>query len=193
MKDYCAFVNQRCLRQEMSSGGFTLLEVLVVTLIIGILATMAVLSVGSRSPATIIEARRLAELLRLAADEAVLQGQEWGLRITPEGYEFMLLEGATWQSAPDEILRPRLFSHEVAPRLLLEGEELIVKSAEENQENNDEENDSEKKKQLMPQLFILSSGESSPFQLFLTAPEEPTWVVIGNYAGNFIAQAAEDK
>lgn len=176
---------------KFSRSGFTLLEVLIVTSIIGILATMVVLSVGSREPSTSIEARRLAELLRIALEEAVLQGKELGLRLTPDGYEFMVLEGLIWQTSSDEILRPRIFPKELAPRLLLEGEELIIQpNAEEQQEN---ERESDQKQKDIPQILLLSSGEISPFQLSLYAPEQPPWVVIGNYAGNFTALPVNER
>ncbi|CAK0769403.1 general secretion pathway protein H [Gammaproteobacteria bacterium] len=170
--------------------GFTLLEVLVVMVIIGIIATMAVISVGSREPSTFQEARRLTELLRLAAEEAILRGQEWGLRFTESGYEFMVLEGATWQTASDDILRPRQFPPELEPRLSIEGEELSVESpADENSKSDDAQHHrfdkEDKKKAITPQVLILSSGEVSSFQLSLYAHEQPTWRIIGDYGGNF--------
>jgi len=182
-------------RSIPETKGFTLLEILAVMVIIGVLATMALISVGSREPSTSQEARRLAELLRLAATEAVLQGQEWGLRLRDGGYEFMVLQEATWQIATDEILRARQFPEELEPRLSLEGEELIVElpptvddnSHDDRDKTNKRSNKKDKKEVITPQILILSSGEVSPFQLTLYAAKQPTWRVIGGIEGNFTA------
>ncbi|CAK0752808.1 general secretion pathway protein H [Gammaproteobacteria bacterium] len=179
-------------RRIPGTGGFTLLEILAVMVIIGVLATMAVLSVGSREPATSLEARRLAELLRLAATEAVLQGQEWGLRLRDDGYEFMILQETTWQTANDEILHARQFPHELEPRLSLESEELRVElpptaedNSREDRHKSTNKGSKDKKEAITPQIFILSSGEVSPFQITLYAEKQPAWRVIGGIEGNF--------
>ena len=59
-------------------SGFTLLELLVVLVIIGILLTMASLSVGGGGEQRQLreEAERITALLALAADEAILKNRE---------------------------------------------------------------------------------------------------------------------
>ena len=73
--------------------GFTLIELLVVLVIIGTMVSMAVLSIGSSSGSRELrnEAERLAALIGVLADEAVLDGQEYGLRVTPESYQVLSL------------------------------------------------------------------------------------------------------
>lgn len=183
-------------RLKPATLGFTLIEILVVMVIIGVLATMALLSVGSREPSTSLEARRLAELLRLATEEAVLQGQEWGLHLTDEGYEFMVLNGATWQTTTDEMFRPRQFPPELEPRLSLEGEELLVElSPKEPSSLGDEQSmiEKDKKKVRTPQILILSSGEVSSFQIALYAREQPTWRIISGQEGNFVVRPLDER
>ncbi len=168
--------------------GFTLLEILVVMMIIGLLASVAVLSVGNRESATAQEARRLAELLRLSAEEAVLQGREWGLHLTGDGYEFMVLDAALWRVAIDEILRPRRFPPDVTSRLTLEGEELQVDPPPDdaplrhNASRTDKEN---AEARITPQVLLLSSGEVSLFQIAVQGRGQPTWYVRSSIDGNF--------
>lgn len=161
------------------------MEILVVMVIVGILTTTMLLSVGSREPFTLREARRLTELLRLAIEEAVINSQEWGLLLTSDGYEFMVLEGSTWRSANDEILRPRQFPVGLEPHLLIENQTLIIAA---NEDQNVNSNFASKTKQpqiITPQILILSSGEVSPFQISLDAEDQPSWRIIGDYFGNF--------
>ncbi len=56
--------------------GFTLLEVTVVVFIVGVLVTLAVLSVSGRvrSDQVELEARRIGELIRLAGERAIIYG-----------------------------------------------------------------------------------------------------------------------
>ncbi|AGA35463.1 general secretion pathway protein H [Thioalkalivibrio nitratireducens DSM 14787] len=65
-------------------------ELLVVLLILGLVAGLAVLAVGG-GPSRVMEheARRLVELAGLARDEALLTGQERALGFSRDGYAFL--------------------------------------------------------------------------------------------------------
>ena len=78
---------------------FTLLELVVVLALIGVILSFARLSLGDGGAAARLEqdARTLAAALRLAHDEAVLDGREFGLRLAADGYDFMQLSGKTWR------------------------------------------------------------------------------------------------
>ena len=92
------------------SAGFTLLELMVVLVLIGIIISFAVLSLGGDKISELMEqeTRRLATLLELAADEAVLRGEELAVNFTDDGYEFLLLqEDAGWQSSGEDGLLSR--------------------------------------------------------------------------------------
>jgi len=145
------------------SAGFTLLELMVVLVLIGIIISFAVLSLGGDKISELMEqeTRRLATLLELAADEAVLRGEELAVNFTDDGYEFLLLqEDGGWQSSgEDGLLKAYKLPGDIELRLEVEGEppELnAMKVAE--QERDGEQDDS-----LEPQVFILSSGEMTPF------------------------------
>ena len=91
------------------SRGFTLVEVLVVMVLIGItvgLVSLSVRSSGEREAEQ--EARRLAALVQLASEEAVLKSQEIGILFRRDGYQFYFLgSDNTWQPLEDEVFRVR--------------------------------------------------------------------------------------
>ena len=70
---------------------FTLIELLVVIVLLGILVSVAVLSVGGSSTSRELrdEARRLAALIGVLSDEAVLDSREYGLLVNSEGYRVL--------------------------------------------------------------------------------------------------------
>ncbi len=143
-------------------GGFTLLEVLVVVVIIAVLAA-AVTSVIRISPEgkTEQEARRLAELTKLAQQEAVMQSREIALEFTEGGYRFLILD-EDWSAMADAVFRPRTLPENVAMDLYIEGEPYVFTTRDEEVSNEEGEEE-----QLQPRAYILSSGEMTPFEVVL--------------------------
>lgn len=164
------------------SRGFSLLELLVVVVIIGILATMFTLSVGITSGDRELEreADRLQALLQLASEDAVLQGRELGLRFYPDAYEFSVLDPVEnrWQVvALDPLLRERKLAEDVELLVTIEGREIDLDAAREERderraaaaeaaaESEDDEQDEEEEKAeagYRPQVFLFSSGDLTP-------------------------------
>lgn len=136
------------------TGGFTLIEIVVVTAIIGILAGLVVLSIGDGGGRRQVEreARRLATVLELASDMAVRNGTELGVRVEPTEYRFFHLEDEKWQPIDDS--RRGLDRHSLA-----EGVRLRTRV-----EGFDAEL-GESGKAVTPQIMILSSGEMTPFEI----------------------------
>lgn len=87
--------------------GFTLLEVLVVMLIIGVLATTLSLSLALDAHRALEdEAYRLARVLEQGV-EAARAGEALGLVLEPGGYAFhRQLAPGRWRSARDDFLAP---------------------------------------------------------------------------------------
>ncbi len=104
----------RHLAAASRASGFTLLEVLVVVIIIGIITSMAVVStrVLGGDHEMDREARRLQAVLGQAREDAMLEGRDVGLRIDALGYDFLRYDGRNerWETVTeDPLLRERLF------------------------------------------------------------------------------------
>lgn len=133
-----------------SPAGFTLVEVLVVVLIIGLLFGVAILAInpGNRDARLEKEATRLWRLMLLAAEESLLQAREIGVHVADSGYAFYTLQDGEWQIVVgDKRLREREFPDFVRPEVEIEGLRIVL-----------DESPSEAK----PQIMMLSSGEMIP-------------------------------
>jgi len=152
--------------------GFTLIELLVVLVIVGCLVSLAVLSTGTASASRELrdEAQRLAALIGLLADEAVLDNREYGLLVRTDGYRVLRYDqGADRWAAIAGEAEHRLPAW-ARLDLELDGEPLKLAAPVQNDEDepglSSSDADEEKKhKEPEPQLLILSSGELSPFRL----------------------------
>lgn len=88
--------------------GFTLLEMLVALVIVGLMAGMAMLSIGEGSRGLRFEAQRLAQLMILAREEAMLRGAPIRMEADEQGLRFSVLREQRWQPVLDDgDLRPR--------------------------------------------------------------------------------------
>ncbi|MEQ6340860.1 MAG: type II secretion system minor pseudopilin GspH [Gammaproteobacteria bacterium] len=138
-------------------NGFTLLEILVVIVIIGIILSFASLSIG-RSTDRVVEeeSRRLAGLITLAAQEAVMQSRELAVQFTPGGYEFVVFDKDQWRRITgDDTLRARRLPDEVRLNINVEGEAVALGKTDAD------------KSASQPRIYLLSSGEVTPFQITL--------------------------
>ncbi|VFT11080.1 general secretion pathway protein H [Pseudomonas aeruginosa] len=79
-----------------ASRGFTLIELMVVMVIISVLIGLAVLSTGFASTSRELdsEAERLAGLIGVLTDEAVLDNREYGLRLERDAYQVLRYDEA---------------------------------------------------------------------------------------------------
>lgn len=95
------------------SSGFTLMELLVVLVLVGIVASLATLSIGDGAERQLrTETQRLVGVLRLARDELLITGDaERALGLRRDGYSFLqlvILDDSTreWQPMVDQQLGP---------------------------------------------------------------------------------------
>lgn len=191
------------------AAGFTLLEILVVMVVIGVLATLVSLSVSGRAVDDRMQAesRRLEELLRLASDEAQAKGVELGFRQTTEGFDFLTPDSSSgqWTVLPDGLFRPRQIEEPFYLELRVDGR--VVKPAAVAVRDDTEDDDTDEKPEtglasaargeetrLEPQLLILSSGEMTAFTLDLRLRDQPLYYrVEGNSLGELSSQRVEER
>ncbi len=147
------------------SDGFTLIELMVVIVIISVILSFAMLSIGDGgiSRKLEIETQRFSSLVQLASEESIMQAKEMGLAFEKNAYHFYVLHGDKWQSAQNDIFRPRTMPPGIEIDISLEGIPI-------------EENEK-------PQLFILSSGELTPFEVIFKAENVPAYQVTGTATG----------
>lgn len=153
--------------------GFTLIEVLVVITIVGIVLSMAVLSLGliGENKQLDTEVRRYVSLMELARDESMLQGREYGLELLQQGYRFVELDPLTRQWTEivgDDVLRARELPETIELDLFLEDQRIALKY--DPVALNADEEDEKKLQQFAPHVFIFSSGEMTPFELHFRQP-----------------------
>jgi general secretion pathway protein H len=144
--------------------GFTLLELMIVIVVIGILVAIFAMSFGAYDDDQTGEhVRRLEALIALAGEEASMEGREIGLNFYQHGYEFSIRvpdfdeEGLQiWRWVPmddDPLLKPRDLGEELSVELMIEGKEVDLDFSRDAR-NPDEE--------YQPQIFLFSSGDLAP-------------------------------
>lgn len=143
--------------------GFSLIEILVVIIIIGITASFIMFAVGdfgaSREVTT--SAEKLKNYITLLQQRALLSGENLGLKINNEGYEAYQFSNNKWQPLP----KKGIFHFYFFPKKM----RVDIKP---NPLNS-------------PQIYIYNSGEVSEFTLnFNTASEEKSLKLIGFKNGN---------
>lgn len=145
-------------------SGFTLIEILVVLVIIGVLAAGAALSVGVVGKDSDLdrERDRITGLLDYLREQATLQNREYGMRCFDGGYEFLVFDARTaqWrQLADDSMTRTRRLPPGIEIILRIEGREVVLPRA--------QQDDSKPADELAPQIMLFSSGELNLFELTL--------------------------
>lgn len=92
--------------------GFTLVEIMVVVVIIGIMVAGGVLALGlaEGGERDLTGAReRLTDLMGYARERAELEGRDYGLQVAPEKYRFLVFDALTetWVPTDDRLLKER--------------------------------------------------------------------------------------
>jgi len=145
------------------ASGFTLLEVLVVIVIIGIITSMAMVSVNvlGRDNEMDEEARRLMAVLTQAREDAMLEGRDVGLRVDARSYDFAHYDARMerWELAADDpLLRERTLPDGLELDLWLENRS--VKLADRTEPTD--------RSPLQPQVVVMASGDLVPFEIRLS-------------------------
>ena len=146
----------------MRSKGFTLVEILVVVVIMAVVISLAVLSIGTtgRDAQLDEETRRIEGLVSLLHERALLESRDFGLRVEPAAYEFVVYEPRRdrWMTLDQE----HEFRHRDLPKglsfqLELDSQIVVIKPIDRNLASD--------AAPPSPQIAIAASGEGTPFRL----------------------------
>lgn len=148
----------------MRSKGFTLIEILVVLVIMAVVISLAVLSIGTtgRDAQLDEESRRIEGLVDILHERALLEGRDFGLRIEPNAYEFVVYaaDRDRWLTITNEHeFRHRELPKGVSFQLELDSVSVVLKPIERGLSDGDPP--------PPPQVAIAASGEGTPFRLTL--------------------------
>jgi general secretion pathway protein H len=147
----------------MRSKGFTLVEILVVVVIMAVVISLAVLSIGTtgRDSQLDEESRRIEGLVGLLHERALLEGRDFGVRIEPAAYEFVVYDARhdRWMKLDQEHeFRHRDLPKGLSFRLELDSQVVVIKPVDRKLSSD---------AAPAPQLAIAASGEGTPFRLTL--------------------------
>ena len=151
----------------LNKRGFTLIEILVIVLIIGITAGMALLAYGDFGASRRITtaAEQLSAYIELLQQKAILETNTLGIKFQKKAYlTYQLKEGKNWQ----------LFSQNTLfhQRLLPEKTVISIQS---------------KKELGNPDIIVYPSGDISPFVLTLGTDSQRNLIRLqGNSNGELI-------
>ncbi len=181
------------MRLRARAPGFTLLEILVVIVIIGVMVSMVTLSVGllGVDREADEETRRFWAVLRQAREEAELQAIDLAIFVGTSDYEFLRFDTRRneWQPVVDD----KLYAQRTLPeglrfRLWMEGREIVLKPGLPDRSKKDEN------LKWPPQLTVLSSGEVVPFELQLERDSAPALFRITSLAdGDLRVEQRKDE
>src|ERR1700730_12289698 len=138
-----------------ATAGFTLIEILIVVLIIGLISAGMLLSftLTGRDPELEKESDRLLALFTYVREQAELQTREYGVLFQDDGYEFLTydMRRAAWRSVfEDEALSARKLPDGLGVKLTLEARPVVLTRPAD-------------AKDKTPQVMIMSNGDLTSF------------------------------
>ena len=175
------------------NAGFTLLEILVVIVIIGVMVSMATLSIGllGADRQSEEEARRVWAVIGQAREEAELQAIDLAIFVGATDYEFLRFDTRRNQWLPvvdDKLYAQRTLPEGLRFRLWMEGRELVLKPG---LPDRSKKGESEK---WPPQLTVLSSGDVVPFELQIERDGAPAmWRMTSLADGDLRVERRKDE
>jgi len=162
--------------------GFTLIEVMVVVVLIGIIASLVQFNFAGKRPEDILqqESLRFAAIFDVAAEYGMLNNVELGLVVKKDSYQFLGYDGTQWAEIPEQDWQANVtLPEEVELTLELDDlpiEEPMLFDADTFREKDEDDftllSKEEQEKKLIPQVYILSGGDISPFSVTFRLTEE---------------------
>jgi len=152
---------------------FTLIEILVVVIIVGIISAVALLSfglLGGDDRNLEQDARRLSSLIQVVNDDAVMQGRDFGLELMLSGYRWVEHDPFVdqwFEVTDDDIMRARQLEEGTEFELYVEEHRVLLQQEAMETEIDEDETDRELTEDYLPHVLVLSSGDITPFELRL--------------------------
>ena len=115
------------------------------------------------------------KLSQMAADEATLQGRDYGLEVLRSGYRFVEYDpfANRWgEIVGDEMLRHRQLPGDLEFDLYVEDRRIQLSEQTAQTQSDDSDSDQVRVEVYAPHALLLSSGDLSPFSLTLTRPAD---------------------
>lgn len=157
--------------QFNKTKGFTLIELLVVIVLLGIVTSLAVLSMGTSSVEREMEeeAKRLYALIKLVREESIIQAKEIAMEINKKEYTFLEYENKKWIPLKSSIFHPRSMNSEL---------DIHVETDTQTEFFTSKETDKLR-------LYFLSSGELTPFEIRINIKNvaHPYYRLTGEFNG----------
>lgn len=142
------------MSRQLRSSGFTLIEILVVLVVVGMLVALATFTLGSNSVRRDLdnEVEKIFLLMQTVSQQAVLNNTEFGLIIEEEQYQFLAYDqqSGTWKPSAERLLRPRSIPEWMIVTPYIENDAPRLASDDD---------------QPRPDVVLFSSGETTPFEL----------------------------
>lgn len=138
-----------------ATAGFTLIEILIVVLIIGVISAGMLLSftLTGRDPELEKESDRLLALFTYVREQAELQTREYGVLFQDDGYEFLTydMHRAAWRGVfEDDALSARKLPDGLGVKLTVEARPVVLTRPAD-------------AKDKTPQIMIFSNGDLTSF------------------------------
>lgn len=148
-------------------------------MIIGIVISSIGLSVDPGREKLGTEAERLTALLNLAGQEAVLTGTEYAAEFNSGEYRFYRWQRDQWDLLQEDVFRPRSLPDGFSFDLYLPGEPMAPSA-------------SPAADEAPLRIYLLSSGEITPFELFLKKDASRSLYTISSRQGNIVLKKETD-
>ncbi len=137
--------------------GFTLIEILVVIVLVGIIVTVAMISIGNTQSGKLQEdMRHLLQIMRLVHEEAITNQQTLAIKFLPHGYAIQRYDEKhkIWVNVSNpDFFRPQKLDDDYKITLLQDG--LSVSLTDKNS----------------GKVLMYSSGEMTAFELNISLPD----------------------
>ncbi|MBA6392249.1 type II secretion system minor pseudopilin GspH [Colwellia sp. BRX10-3] len=166
-------------QQYRLQQGFTLIEVMLVIVLIGVMVSAVQFTFSGNKPEQLLEqnSARFAGIFDVAAEYGLLNNVELGLFIEKNSYQFLGYDGVSWSPIADNPLFEvytlpegieitlQLDDLPIEEPLLFDSALLI------NEDEADDFTDDPKQKKIIPQVYMLSGGDITPFSLTFSLAE----------------------